>query len=67
MAKELHRKAGVEEGPCGISELAAFRKVLTPQYQIKVMAVDKPHMIIYQGPPAPRHILLVKVDDHYHV
>ena len=65
-AKELHARANVPEGPCGISELEAFQKVLTPQYQIKVMAVDTPHMIIYHGPPAPRQILLVKVDAHFH-
>ena len=64
-AKELHRLAGIEEGPCGIQELDAFQKVL-PDYQLKVMAVDSPHMIIFQGPPAPLQILLIKVDDHYH-
>ena len=65
-AKELHRQAGVEEGPCGLTELDSFQNVLSPTYQIKVLSVDSPHMIIFQGPPAHHKILLVKVDDHYH-
>ena len=43
LAKELHRLAGVPEGPCGISELQKFQAVL-PGYQIKVMSIDPPHM-----------------------
>ena len=39
LAKELHRLAGVPEGPCGISELQKFQAVL-PGYQIKVMSID---------------------------
>lgn len=65
LAKELYQKARLEEGPCGITESEAFQNVL-PSYKLKVMAVDSPHMIIYQGPPAPHKILLLKVDDHYH-
>ncbi|XP_078368297.1 uncharacterized protein LOC144652152, partial [Oculina patagonica] len=62
MAKELHREAGVPEGPCGLVELEQFQKAL-PQYQIKVLSVDKPHCIIFCGPPAPHVIQMVKVDD----
>ena len=64
-AKELHRQAGVPEGPCGLQELEEFQKAL-PDYQIKVLSVDKPHNIIFEGPPADKMILLIKVDDHYH-
>lgn len=64
-AQELHQKAGVPEGPCGIPELNKFQQILTG-YQIKVMSVDKPHMIAFAGPEAPKKILLVKVDDHHH-
>ena len=64
-ARELHALAGVAEDVCGIPELQAFQQAL-PGYQIKVLSVDKPYMIIFQGPPADKKILLIKVDDHYH-
>ena len=65
LAKELHQKAGVPEGPCGLRELQKFQDVL-PGYQIKVLSVDKPHSIIFHGPDSHKRILLIKVDDHYH-
>ena len=65
-AKELHSLAGVPEGPCGVKELQKFQDAL-PGYQIKVLAVDKPHSIIFCGKtPSHRRILLIKVDGHYH-
>ena len=45
MAKELHQKANVPEGPCGLKELKQFQDAL-PGYQIKVLAVYK-HQIIF--------------------
>ena len=65
LAKALHRQAGVPEGPCGIPELLCFQAAM-PEYQIVVMAIDPPHMILYKGPEARQKILLVKVDEHYH-
>lgn len=66
LAKELHQKAAVPEGPCGLRELQKFQDVL-PGYQIKVLSVDKPHSIIFHGPDShKKRILLIKVDDHYH-
>lgn len=65
LAQALHKQAGVPFGPCGIPELQKFQEVL-PEYQIKVLSADSPHCIIFEGPPAPRLIQLVKVDDHYH-
>ena len=65
LAKELHRLAGVPEGPCGLLELQMFQTAL-PGYQIKVMSIDPPHMIIYAGPtPSDKIIRLIKEDDHY--
>ena len=65
LAKELHRLAGVPEGPCGLLELQTFQTAL-PGYQIKVMSIDPPHMIIYAGPtPSDKIIRLIKEDDHY--
>ena len=66
-AKELHSLAGVPEGPCGLQELEMFQKALSPEYQIVVLTVDKPHMITYKGQPtADKKILLIQVDQHYH-
>ena len=48
-AKELHRLAGVPEGPCGLQELGTFQKALSPKYQIVVLTADKPHMNTYKG------------------
>ena len=64
-AKALHALAGVPEDVCGIQELHLFQAVL-PGYQIKVLTVDKPYMVIFEGPEAPKKLLLVKVGDHYH-
>ena len=49
-AKVLHQLAGVPEGPCGLPELERFQTAL-PGYQINVMSIDPPHMIIYADPP----------------
>ena len=46
LAKELHRLAHVPEGPCGIPELHQFQAAL-PGYQLKVLSIDPPHMLIY--------------------
>lgn len=64
-AKELHQLAGVREGPCGIREIKQFQEAL-PGYQIKVMSITPPHMIIYVGPtPSEKIIRLIKDGDHY--
>ena len=66
-AKELHRLAGVPKGPCELQELEMFQKALSPEYQIVVLTVDKPHMITYKGQPtADKKILLIQVNQHYH-
>ena len=65
LAKELHRLAVVPEGPCGIPELKKFQEAL-PGYQIKVISIDPPHMLIFVGPtPSDRIIRLIKEDHHY--
>lgn len=40
MAKELHRLAGVPEGPCGIQELQMFQDALGTEYQLVVMCMS---------------------------
>ena len=65
LAKELHRLAGIPKGPCGLPELKQFQTAL-PGYQIKVVSIDPPHMIIYAGSvPSDKIIRLIKEDDHY--
>ena len=64
-AKELHQLAGVSEGPCGLPELKQFQTAL-PGYQIKVMSIDPPHMIIYAGStPSGKIVRLIKEGEHY--
>ena len=64
LAQRLLREAGVSEGPCGVEELRLLQAVM-PEYQIKVLCIDKPHMIVFAGPPQPRKILLLLEADHY--
>ena len=64
-AQELHRQAGVPEGPCGLQEFPKFQEALGPQYQLLVMTRMKPFFLIFKGPDAPHKIRVLKSDDHY--
>ena len=64
-AKELHRQAGVPEGPCGLPELEQFQQALGSQYQLLVMLRMKPFDLIFKGPDAPYQIRLLKSNDHF--
>ena len=67
-AEELHRAAGVPEGPCGLAELEKFQSYLStldPPYQMKVLSRHHPFFLIFRGPDADRKIILLKSDDHY--
>ena len=64
-AKELHRQAGVAEGPCGVEELHQFQQALSPSYQLLVMTRLKPFSLIFKGPDAPHKIRLLKSNDHF--
>ena len=66
LAQELHREAGVAEGPCGLPELRQFQQALGPQYQLLVMTRMKPFFLIFKGPAAPHQIRLLKSNDHFH-
>ena len=63
--KTLHRVSGVPEGPCGLPEIDPFQKHL-PEYQIVVLSLDHNYQIIFKGPPRDKHIILIKVGNHYH-
>ncbi|KAL9952108.1 hypothetical protein ACROYT_G039315 [Oculina patagonica] len=67
LAKELHRSAGVAEGPCGLDELQKFQVSLA-EYQIVVISVQHGYQIIYKGPQRPeaKRLILIKNGDHYH-
>ena len=65
-AIELHEKAGVPRGTCGIPEIKKFQDVL-PGYQIVVLSKKHFNGIIYKGPEAPKQIYLYYYDNHYGV
>ena len=67
-ARQLHRRARVPEGPCGLGELNLFQIVLA-DYQIVVVSADHGYQIIFKGPrqPEDKLLCLIKVQDHYHV
>ena len=64
-AKKLHNDAGVDEGPCGVTELRQFQQALGAQYQLLVMTRIKPFFPIFKGPDAPNQICLLKSNNHY--
>ena len=55
-AQDLHREAGVAEGPCGLPELRKFLQSLASQYQLLLMTRMKPFFLIFKGPAAPHQI-----------
>ena len=62
---ELHQLAGVPEGPCSIPKLEKFQAAL-PGYQLKVLLVTPPRMLIYKGKtPSDKIIHLINGGDHY--
>lgn len=67
LAHQLHCRARVPEGPCGLGELNLFQIVLA-EYQIVVVSADHGYQIIFKGPCQPDNKLLclIKVGEHYH-
>ena len=66
LALRLTEEAGVSPiHPCGIEELKKFQQVLSPQYQLKVLQIGRPHMVVFSGVEAPRLIRLLLEDGHY--
>ena len=66
LAKELHVKANVPFGVCGIDEIKSFQTVL-PDYQIHVVSRDHFNGMIYTGPEADKKIYLYLHNNHYDV
>ena len=68
-AHELHRKAGVPFGPCGISEVKQFQKYLVG-YEINIVSMEHGNSIIYPEQPyvaETKRIYLYLHNNHYDV
>ncbi len=68
-ACELHEKAGVPFGPCGIPEVKQFQKHL-PEYEINIVSSDRENSIIYPECPSDteaKRLYLYLHNNHYDV
>ena len=68
-ARELHRKAGVPIGPCGIPEVKQFQKYLTG-YEINIVSMEHGNTIIHPAQPIvteTKRIYLYLYNNHYDV
>ncbi len=68
-ARELHEKAGVPFGPCGIPEVKQFQKHL-PEYEINIVSADHGDSIIYPECPTDteaKRLFLYLHSNHYDV
>jgi hypothetical protein len=66
LARELHQKAHVPLGPCGMDEVKRFQTYLT-EYQINIVSKDHQNSILYSGPEQEKRIYLFLDDNHYDV
>ena len=65
LAHDLHEKANVSIGPCGL-EVKQFQTYLS-DYQINIVSKDHQNSIIYSGPEKEKRIYLFLHDNHYDV
>ncbi len=68
-ARELHLRAGVPFGSCGIPEVKQFQKCL-PEYEINIVSMDHGDSIIYPEHPTDvetKRIYLYLHNNHYDV
>ena len=66
LANDLHQKAGVPVGPCGLDEVKRFQKYLS-EYQVNIVSKDHQNSILYSGPEKDKKIYLFLHDNHYDV
>ena len=66
LAQELHKKAGVPLGICGLEEITKFQNVMEG-FQNHVISKDHFNGIIYHGPDAPHKIYIYHHETHYDV
>ena len=64
-AQELHLRAGVPEGACGLEEFPKLQQALGSNYRLLVMSRMYPFLLIFKGPSAPHQIRLIKSNNHY--
>jgi hypothetical protein len=66
LAYDLHEKAGVEIGACGLNEVKQFQIYLS-DYQINIVSKEHLNSIIFSGPEKDKKIYLFLHDQHYNV
>ena len=66
LATELHKRAGVPEGPCGLEEVERFQAVL-PYYQVNVVTTNPDDLLLFRGPPREKKLHLFYHDNHFDV
>ena len=66
LAHNLHEKAGVPIGKCGLEEVKQFQTYLS-EYQINIVSKDHQNSIIYSCPEKEKKIYLFSHDNHYDV
>ena len=64
MAVDLHARAGVPVGPCGLDELKKFQSVIE-DYRIMVISSAHLNACIFKGPLRPKSIYLYLHGEHY--
>jgi hypothetical protein len=57
LARELHQKAAVPLGPCGLDEVEQFQTYLS-DYQINIVSKEHQNSLIYVGPDQEKRIYL---------
>jgi hypothetical protein len=62
LAHDLHEKAGVAIGSCGIDEVKQFQAYLT-DYQINIVLKEHQNSVIYPGPDQEKRIYLFLHDN----
>ena len=66
LAKELHQKAKVPLGACGLNEVKQFQTYLS-DYQINIVSKEHQNSILYSGPENEKRVYLYFHDNHYDV
>ena len=66
LAQELHQKANVPRGTCGIEEVKQFQ-IYMSDYQINIVSKEHNDAILYSGPDHEKRIYLYLHDNHYDV
>jgi hypothetical protein len=66
LARELHQKASVPLGPCGLDEVKQFQTYLS-DYQINIVSKEHQNALIFVGPEQQKKIYLYLHDNHYDV